>query len=136
MPYIVSTLTHDVNYTFWKSNPGGINVKKEIDGKTYIRVKGGHGVAKRDSTGGLFTPNGVVTQVTDAELALLKSDEVFQTHMKHGAVKILQTKVDPKKVAPDLSVSPDAPLTSKDFQKGGRAANSESARVNGGKKLQ
>lgn len=136
MPHIASTLTHDVKYTFWTSNPGGINTKREINGKNHILIKGGHGVAQRDAAGGLHTPDGVITTVTEDELKLLEADEVFQTHLKNGCVKVLKQNTAPEKAAKDMSASKDAPLTPKDFEKGGRVAVPDSMKVNGGKKLQ
>jgi len=136
MPHIASTLTHDVAYTFWNSNPGGINTKKIIDGKTCVTIKGGHGVAQKTPDGGLRTPNGMITKVSDKELELLKADEVFQTHLKSGCVRVLTASAPPEKAAKDMAQSKDAPLTPKDFEKGGRVKVPEEMKFNGGKKLQ
>lgn len=133
MPSIVSTMTHDVKYTLWQSNPGGINIPKK-----FILIKGGHGVARRDAAGGLHTPNGVVTAVTEDELAFLQADEVFCTHLKSGGVKVVSSAAAkaPEKVTLDMGQSPDRPLTPKDSEKGGRATVPDSMKVNGGKNLQ
>lgn len=136
MPYIASTMTSDVKYTRWKSNPGGINTKQPITAMDHVLVKGGHGVASRRPDGGLVTPNGVVTKVTDDELAFLKKDETFNTHLKSGAVRIMASNTAPEKAAKDmLQEDKSAPLTAKDFKKGGRAAMPDSMKVNAGKKL-
>ncbi len=131
MPYIVSTMTADVKYTRWKSNPGGINVAQDS-----VLIKGGHGVAQKGADGGLRTPEGVLTKVSDDDLKFLMSDEVFQTHLKHGAVKVLKVKAEPAKVAKDMQAGKDAPLQAKDLDEGGRAAVPDSMKVNGGKALQ
>lgn len=138
MPHIASTMTSDVKYTRWISNPGGINTKRPVTvGKDHVLVKGGHGVAQRQDNGGLVTPNGVITAVTDEELEFLMKDETFQTHLKHGAVKVLKQNTTPEKAVKDMEQENKAgPLTEKDFKKGGRAQMPESMKVNGGKKLQ
>lgn len=139
MPHIASTMTSDVKYTSWVSNPGGINTKKEIVGKDHVLIKGGHGVAHRRANGGLETPQGVITAVSDAELEFLKKDEVFQTHMKHGFVKILApaaAKAAPEKIAKDMpDADKSAPLTDNDFKKGGRAAAPEALKIKEGKSV-
>lgn len=132
MPHLVSTMTHSVKYTLWKSNPGGINTPLK-----HVLVKGGHGVARRDSTGGLHTPNGVTTQVSEEDLEFLLRDEVFQLHVKNKAITVL--KSEPRhiaKVTADMGESPDRPLTPKDSLPGGRAQVPDSMKVNRGEKLQ
>jgi rRNA maturation endonuclease Nob1 len=131
-------MTSDVKYTRWTSNPGGINTKKEIiSGKAEILIRGGHGVAHRQVNGGLVTPQGVVTEVSDEELAFLKKDETFATHLKHGFVKVLTpvaAKAAPEKVAKDMTAADaSAPLTDKDFKKGGRATIPENAKIKEGR---
>lgn len=140
MPHIASTMTSDVRYTRWNSNPGGINTKKEIiDGKSEILIRGGHGVAHRQANGGLVTPQGVVTEVSDEELAYLKKDETFNIQLKAGFVKILTpvaAKAAPEKVAKDMpDADKSAPLTNRDFKKGGRAASPEGAKIKEGKEI-
>ncbi len=139
MPHIASTMTSDVKYTRWVSNPGGINTKKEIAKKDHVLIKGGHGVAQRQNNGGLVTPQGVITAVSDDELAFLKDDEVFKTHLKHGHVKILTpaaAKADPEKVSKDMEQSDkSAPLTDSDFERNGRATIPEGAKIREGKKI-
>ena len=131
MPHIVSTMTSPVAYTEWVSNPGGINIKKR-----HVLINGGHGVARRDPAGGLFTPNGVITKVTQEELDFLKTDSVFQQHLKEGAVKVISAVTPADKAVKDMSVGLDRPLTAKDSEKGGRSAIPDSMKINGGQKLQ
>lgn len=139
MPHVASTMSSDTHYSDWTSNPGGINVKKEITGKKQVTVHGGHGVAKLHKNGARITPEGVITEVTEAELAFLQKDEVFQTHLKHGFVKILSnaaSKAAPEKIAKDMAgADASAPLTDKDFKKGGRAATPEGAKIKEGKEV-
>lgn len=120
MPHIASTLTTDMKYTLWGSNPGGVNVETK-----HVIIHGGHGVAHRRSHGGLETPEGVMTQVTDEELEILEKDEVFQLHKKNGFVRVIKTAKAPapEKAAADMAAADaSAPLVDKDFQEGGRAA--------------
>lgn len=142
MPHIASTMTSDTHYSDWVSNPGGINVKKDIVGKKQVTIRGGHGVAKLHKNGARITPDGVITEVTEEELAFLKKDEVFQTQLKGGFVKILTPSAAktaekaPEKIAADMTPADNsAPLTDKDFKKGGRAATPEGAKIKEGKEV-
>ena len=134
MPHIVSTLPTDMLYTLWQpSATGAPHVKVD-----QVLVKGGHGVAQRDSTGGLHTPRGVVTHVTEKQLDLLKQDEVFKLLQKNNFVQIINSERPPApaKVSEDMAPKDkSAPLDDSDFKKGGRAASPDGAKVSG-KKLQ
>lgn len=135
MPQVASTLSCDVKYTLWapksKDAPGGVNTAI-----AHVVVHGGHGVAHRREHGGLETPKGVLTSVTDEQVALLKKNETFQTHEKNGFVRIIETekKVASNKAADDLEgVEPSSPLTDKDFKAGGRAAAPSDMKLSLGK---
>lgn len=138
MPYIVSTHSADNEYIEWISNPGGINIKKEFaEGKSSVVIKGGHGVAQKSGTRGIFTPEGVVTKVTDVELEFLMRNSTFQQQVKAGGMKVVtKGKPDGAEVSKDMSMSRDTPLTSKDFLKGGRVSTADRIKVNGGMALQ
>lgn len=135
MPQVASTLATDVKYTLWqpksKDAPGGPNTPLK-----HVTIHGGHGVAHRRANGGLDTPIGMITSVTDDELALLKKDEVFQTHEKNGYVRVIESdkKVDPEVVAADLEAKePSAPLDDADFKEGGRAGAAKDLKLSLGK---
>lgn len=138
MPYVVSTHSSDVEYVNWSTNKdGGVNIRKEIsDGKTGVLIHGGHGVAQKSGSRGIYTPDGVITKITDDELTFLKSDQTFLQHEKSGGVKVVKTNADPSKVAKDMATSKDTPLTVKDFEKGGRVSTIDKIKVNGGRELQ
>jgi hypothetical protein len=138
MPYIVSTHTSDVKYVNWKNSPaGGPNVSEKLSsGKDHVLIKGKHGVVQKNDTRGLFTQHGIVTKVTDEEMEFLLRDQTFQQHLKSGAVKRFDKKIDGEEVAPDMSTSPDAPLTQKDYLPGGRLEIPKEMRVGGGAALQ
>src|ERR1700744_604196 len=105
MPYVVSTHSSDVEYVNWITNKdGGVNVRKEIaNGKTGVLIHGGHGVAQKSGSRGIYTPDGVVTKVTDDELAFLESDKTFQQHKSAGGVKVVRSKPDGSEVAKDMA---------------------------------
>ena len=138
MPYIVSTLTADNEYIDWISNPGGINIRKEFaEGKSSVLIKGGHGVAQKSGTRGIFTPEGVVTKINDDELEFLMRNSTFLQQVKAGGLKVItKGKPDGTEVSKDMAMSKDTPLTSKDFMKGGRVSTADRITVNGGMALQ
>lgn len=131
MPQVASTLTSDVKYTLWDATTGGVN--REI---MHVTIRGGHGVAHRRPHGGIETPVGMITSVSDEQLAMLLKDEVFQTHQKHGYVKVIENdrKVEPKQAVKDLEErEPSAPLNDTDFKEGGRAQAPEALKLSLGK---
>ena len=135
MPQIASTLSSDVKYTLYqpksKDAPGGVNVPRG-----HVTIHGGHGVAIRHENGGLSTPQGVLTSVTDDQLELLKSHDTFKTHLANGFVRIIETerKVEPEKAAKDLlDTEPSSPLTVADFKEGGRAEAPKELKLSLGK---
>lgn len=135
MPQVASTLATDVKYTLWqpksKDAPGGPNTALK-----HVTIHGGHGVAHKRANGGLETPIGMITSVTDDELELLNKDEVFQTHMKNGYVRIIKsdTEISSEKAAKDLEAKePSAPLDDADFKEGGRAGDTKDLKLSLGK---
>ena len=111
MPYITSTMSTGVKYAVYGQSAGGLPiVKKEIE------IKGGANVADK----ALYTPNGVVTKVSDDELDLLKANPVFQLHVKAGYLKISKLSGENTK---NLEVKDtSAQLTPEDFKKKGKKA--------------
>lgn len=119
MPQIVSTLSTGMDYTIYAENlHGGANTVVKI-----ITIKGGAGVARRGGDTGIFTPEGQTTEVSDEDLAYLKSNPVFQTHVDHGYVQILVSAAKIEKAVKDMSKKDaSAPLVDEDFKQGGRGA--------------
>ena len=135
MPQVASTLSSDVKYTLWrpksKDAPGGVNTVQ-----AQVVIHGGHGVAVRHDHGGLITPQGVLTSVTTDQLELLHSNEIFQTHLKNGFIRIIESdrKVASETVAKDLEgTEPSSPLTDTDFKEGGRAEAPKEMKLSLGK---
>lgn len=80
MPYITSTMSASVSYAIYGKTAGGLPViTKEIV------IEGGANVMSKKL---LATPNGVVTKVTDEELALLQEHPLFKLHEKNGFVRV------------------------------------------------
>lgn len=118
MPYVYSTATCSGTYVKYqdvpansdnKSSPGHNKVVKSVT------IQGGNGVATRH----LITPKGMVTKVSDEDLAFLMQNRSFQRHMDAGFITVDKKKVDPAIKAKDMTEKDgSAPLTPKDFEKG------------------
>lgn len=91
--FVYSTLTCDQRYTNYV--PGGGDLPVPVGS---VFVKGGTGVADAR----LVTPRGVVTEVTEEELAILEANADFNLHRKNGFVEVSASKVDPEKAAADM----------------------------------
>lgn len=92
MPYITSTMSASVSYAIYGKTAGGLSViKKEIV------IEGGANVMNKKL---LATPNGVVTKVTDEDLALLEEHPLFKIHKENGFVRVSKSnpQEDPMKV--------------------------------------
>lgn len=83
--YVYSTLANDQEY----STP---------DGKTVI-IAGKANVANKH----LLTPRGVVTPVTEEQLAGIRQDRVFAAHLASEFLAISVSKKDADEVARDLN---------------------------------
>ena len=119
MPYIVSKLSQDNEYTGWKVGRNGLN-QKEMS----VLIKGGANVVDKKK---LEVPNGVVTEVTKEQLEFLKTNSLFKMHLDGGWVEIAVSKESANKKAEtkDLDergrVKKDgsAQLTAEDFEDAG-----------------
>jgi hypothetical protein len=111
---VFSTLTASNEYADYTppSTPG----QSPIKGDSVI-IKGGAGVANAH----LQTPRGVPTMVTEAQIALLKRNEVFKLHEKNGFVTIAEVERPPTEDAVEKAVAAmtgrdnAAPLVDADF---------------------
>ncbi len=112
MPYVYSTLTASTDYRVWMPS------KNELPtaGRSIV-INGGTGIATKGATSkDLITPYGIVTKVTDEELALLEADEAFQRHIERGFIRVERIKTDPEKVAANMaSRDGSSPLVPQDF---------------------
>lgn len=108
MPYVYSTISQDNIYCKWAQGGGDMPIAREG-----ILIRGGSGIPDRH----LWTPDGVRTEVTDAQLAELHSDSLFQIHMKAGFLKVDDKKRDASKAASDMNQADESkPLTPDDYQ--------------------
>lgn len=113
MAYIYSTLACDQEYTSWTIHKLGMEVKA-VPGNS-VKIKGGAGLADKN----LHTPHGVVTTVTDDELALLKTIDAFNKHVELGYLTIDDSKSDAEVVAADMSRDDKSrPLTPQEYDLG------------------
>jgi 16S rRNA U516 pseudouridylate synthase RsuA-like enzyme len=109
--YILSKLAGGVDYSFYRKNAAGKMVR---DG--FVRVKGGADVADKKT---LQAPDGVVTEVTEAEAKKLEANPVFQKHKKAGLVKTVKT-APAKKAGRDLAADKSRQVTPADYKEEGK----------------
>lgn len=108
--YAYNTMTAGVTYTLYEENPSGLNVVK-----AQVDIAGGANVPNKN----LVTPLGVVTEITDDQLDILKQIPLFHEHVKNGFLVIQKRKDDVEAVVPDMVSRDDsAPLTPNDFVDG------------------
>lgn len=94
MKHIISTMTNAVAYTFW-GKAGDLPVpvgKITIQGGANLpSLSSGFGEMTKDGEGKpLWTPQGVVTPISDEAYEKLKGHVVFQKHLDKGFVKVLE----------------------------------------------
>lgn len=129
--YIVSTMSMAVKYTFYSELPQNGNTKAGAGPlpniKKQILVRGGAGLTSATSGFGemakdqggspLWTPDGIVTVVSDADYELLKEHHVFKSHLEKGLVRVVNQDISQNhgavvKETRGMSHDPFAPLTS------------------------
>jgi hypothetical protein len=106
--YVYSTLSCDQNYADHKLSAAGQPVVNRV-----VLIKGGANIMSDQ----LITPKGVVTEVSDDELAFLNTHELFLIHVKNGFLKVSKGQaLDPDKVAASSLEAKDAsaPLVESD----------------------
>lgn len=112
MPYLYSTLSCSQRYVKYAPAVAGGVPREERS----VFVAGGANVANKN----LITPRGVVTEVTDEELALLRENDLFKIHVSKGHIVVEDRKHDVEKVIPDMEArSPDAQIEPQDYDVSG-----------------
>lgn len=107
--YVYSTLTCDNAYTLYEPTPPEQLSKP----KRSILIKGGANVANKH----VLTTKGVVTQVSDADMEMLKQNDHFMLHHKNGFIAWEKHKEDPEHVAKDMQEKDaSAPKVPEDFK--------------------
>jgi len=113
MNYIYSTLTSANVYPVYKREESGVSTAVKN-----IKINGGCNVIKKTESGGLHTPRGVVTPVSDEDLALLMQDKIFNLHIKNGFITIDKKNIPISKVVNDMEArDSSAPLTEETIEK-------------------
>lgn len=91
MPHVYSTATAGVDFARYKPKRPDM-AANQIERK--VTIHGGSNVANKN----LFTPLGVVTQVTDDEAEFLKNHPAFKRMEERGFMRIRKNKADPEKI--------------------------------------
>ena len=118
MYYVFSTGTCSGTYVEYQKVPD-ISENKSSPGYNRairkVTINGGHGVATKH----LFTPKGVVTQVSDDDMQFLLGNSSFRRHVDAGFITYDKKKVDQEKKIQNMAQKDgSAPLTPADFEKG------------------
>jgi hypothetical protein len=93
--YVFSSLSQNQLYTNWTVGANGVPVE---DGQVFI--SGGAGVINKDK---FITPRGVVTSVTDEQLAILEKNEDFRLHKRTGFIEVRARSADADKIGDSLN---------------------------------
>jgi len=116
--YVYSTATCDGTYVDYGPADSNKNVGFSKAVKKVV-IRGGHGVAQQTglNRGAIYTPQGVMTQVSDEDLEFLENNKAFQRHKERGFIAVDKRKVDPEKHAVNMNPKDgSAPITPKDFE--------------------
>ena len=97
--YVFSTLANNQMYTNYDqpASKGGVPIER-----CSVLIRGGAGVAD-GSSGGIITPNGLATSVTDEQLCELEKNEDFKRHKAANFITVRARSADVDKVAADMS---------------------------------
>lgn len=106
--FVYSTLSNDNRYL--NHAPGGADLKEPIgDG---VLIKGGANIPD----GRLETPFGVVTRISEDELAYLNENYLFGLHQKNGFITVRKDKVEAEVAAANMQgADGSAPMTPNDL---------------------
>jgi len=116
MWYVYSTATCSGCYSLYhdSSNKDLAVIKKSVV------INGGHGVANKH----MFTPRGVVTEVSDEDMEFLKENQKFMKHVNEGFMSFEKKFVEPEKKAAEMETKDgSAPLTPENFEEAETSSN-------------
>ena len=109
--YVFSTLTNDHVYTQW-TRPSDPNMGPEIIPRPVLINGGANRATYPDGAQGRFTPRGVRTEVTEAQMEYLNGSTMFKRHLKKGFITVTTSKEESDLVARDMQKKDNsAPLT-------------------------
>lgn len=120
--FIVSTMTAAVAYPRYSTGGGDIPVASD-----HVTIQGGANVPDKF----MRTPEGgVITPVTEEELAILQASPVFEMHQKNGFIKIMDKEPKSAEVAASDLEGRDksAPLVDEDFEAEGQQTPTKNSR--------
>ncbi len=111
MFYVYSTLSADTSFPVYIKTHDLPLIEK------HIIIKGGTGVKVKDQ---LVTPKGVVTEVSDEDMAQLKKMFAFNKQVEDGFIVVEEKKVAVEKVVKNMTEKDGgAQKTEEDFVKEG-----------------
>lgn len=115
--HVFSTLTSDNTYSNYEKGENDLPRLVER-----VLIKGGSNVATKR----LITPLGVMTTITEEELAICQRNEVFKKHVENGFITVEKKKHDPEVVAADMTLrDKSSPIVPGDFTDKDRAKPQE-----------
>ena len=114
--FIVSRASQDNEYVVWTTTANGQKTVKKT-----ILIKGGANVMDKHT---MTTPNGVVTEISDADWEVLKDHTAFKRHMERGFMEVMKEEKKARETSKKKSGKKDgsAQLTPKDFEDKGQKA--------------
>lgn len=114
MKYIASKLSFDQTFDVYsKGSAPLVRIKR-------ILVKGRSNVRDPHT---LVMPEGVITEVDDADAEIIAKDPLYKQYEKNGMMKLVNSKVGARSAKADLAERDGAAqLTAKDYEMSGRTA--------------
>lgn len=115
--YVYSTLTCDNNFAIYAQNS---NKDLPVVERS-ILIKGGHGIATKQ----LYTPRGIMTEISDEDMEILLKDYHFKEQVSHGFITYEKRKVEPEKAVANMTEKDgSAPKTPANYEKGENSTES------------
>ena len=112
MVYIYSTLSSDQNYIVYKT-PTTQKTANTPQRQKVVLINGKANITNKN----LLTPQGVVTEVTEAELEILKTVGAFNKHVANGFLRVDTKKVEIEKAVVQMEKKDkSAPKNAEDIE--------------------
>ena len=122
MPFVYSTCANSGTYCEYEPSTADNKNRGHHVARKKVTIRGGHGVAQQQKGagfGGIYTPMGVATEVSDEDLEFLLQNKSFQRHVASGHITYDKKKIEPEKKVQNMAEKDgSAPLTPKDFTEG------------------
>lgn len=91
--FVYSTLSTSMTYANYRNSATAENDMPQIESR--VEIKGGAGVSKA-GIDRVYTPRGVVTEVTADELRQLHQNELFKRHLANRYITVDEMEVHPE----------------------------------------